>query len=90
MCKDDEASGVRLYHLIDDFLQLVAPHAGQNNHCLHVGLVHDFHYPLWRHVLFYALRVIDVVMHVDNVVLRPIHAVTSCVQHGLRFEVFEQ
>ena len=73
-----------------NFLQLVSPHAGQNNHCLHVGLIHDFHYALWRHVILYALRVVDVVVHVDHVVLRPVHAVTSGVQHGLWFEVFEQ
>src|SRR5712691_9531797 len=73
--KNHETLGVWFHHLVDDSLQLVAPHSGQNHDCLHVRVVHDLDYALRRHVFLDTHRIIDVVVDINDVILGAVYFV---------------
>ena len=90
MRENDEAAGIRLHHLVNHVLQLVSPHAGEDNDGADVGVVHDFDDALGVHVLVNAGSVVDVVVDVNNVELCFVNFVDGRVEHGHGMEIFEQ
>ena len=90
LSENDEPAGIRLYHLVDDGLQLVAPHASQDDDGLYIASVHDLDDALGRHVLVDPRGVVHVAVHVDHVILGLVDGMHRDVQHRSWLEIFEE
>jgi hypothetical protein len=82
--------GYGFKHSVDDSLELLAPHTSENHNRFNATRVHRLNYALWRDGIIDPLRVVDVIVHVDYVILLSIHLTPAGVNHRSRVEVFQQ
>src|SRR5581483_2924704 len=77
-------------HFVNNALQLLSPTTGEDNEGANVSSIHSLDHFLGRDVLVNALRVVDVVVHINHRKTSALNLVHSCVHHGLGMEIAQQ